>query len=229
MKLILFDIDGTILNTDGAGRRSMEAALTTVFGVPGAPTYRYDGKTDRQIAREQMRAAGFSDADVDERFDALVNTYLENLGAELERSSEAAVLLGGVTELLDAVERADDTVLGLLTGNVDRGAARKLAAVGVDFVRFRVNAFGSDHEHRHELPAVAQRRARELLGLDVPGDRVVIIGDTPSDISCGRAIGARAVAVATGRYAVPDLAEHQPYAVFDDLRDTDRVLQAILS
>lgn len=228
MKLVLFDIDGTLLWTDGAGRRAMEAALLTTFGVAGDPSYRYDGKTDRQIAREQMRAAGVPDVSIDARLDALFDTYLANLERELVAAPDAAQLLVGVEALLDAVESESRAVLGLLTGNVAGGAARKLGAVGVDVARFRVNAFGSDHEHRPELPRIAQQRARTELGLDVPGDAVVIIGDTPADIACGRPIGARAIAVATGRYSEDDLAAHAPHAVFPDLRDTARVLEAIL-
>lgn len=228
MKLVLFDIDGTLLWTDGAGRRAMEAALLTTFGVAGDPSYRYDGKTDRQIAREQMRTAGVPDASIDARLDALFDTYLANLERELVAAPDAAQLLAGVEALLDAVEAESRAVLGLLTGNVAGGAARKLGAVGVDVARFRVNAFGSDHEHRPELPRIAQQRARTTLGLDVPGDAVVIIGDTPADIACGRPIGARAIAVATGRYSEDDLAAHAPHAVFPDLRDTTRVLEAIL-
>jgi phosphoglycolate phosphatase-like HAD superfamily hydrolase len=229
MKLVLFDIDGTILWSDGAGRRAMEGALVAHFGTAGDPAYRYDGKTDRQIAREQLHAAGVPDGDIDARFDALIATYLGNLERELGREPSAARLCDGVDVLLDAVERQAQVVLGLLTGNVEGGAARKLGAVGVDFARFRVNAFGSDHEHRPELPRIAQARARETLGLDVPGERIVIIGDTPADIACGRPIGARAIGVATGRYGVDDLASHEPHAVFADLRDTDRVLEAILA
>lgn len=228
MKLVLFDIDGTILWTDGAGRRAMEAALHTTYGVAGDPTYRYDGKTDRQIAREQMRSAGVDDATIDAGLDALFATYLTNLERELVASPDAAQLLAGVDALLDAVEAEARLVMGLLTGNVAQGAARKLGAVGVDVARFRVNAYGSDHEHRPELPRIAQARARDTLGVQVPGQDVIIIGDTPADIACGRPIGARAIAVATGRYSVPDLAAHAPHAVFSDLRDTSRVLEAIL-
>lgn len=229
MKLVLFDIDGTILWTDGAGRKSMEAALMTVYGLPGDPAYRYDGKTDRQIVREQLRARGLSDVDIDAQLPALLDTYLDNLADVLASDPAAARLCTGIEVLLDAVEARDDAVLGLLTGNVALGAARKLGAVGIDFTRFRVGAFGSDHEHRPELPRVAQRRAREALGVELPGDRIVIIGDTPADIQCGRPIGARAIGVATGRYNVTDLAAHAPHAVFADLGDTERVLEAILA
>jgi len=134
----------------------------------------------------------------------------------------------GVFDLLDALEKLDAVVLGLLTGNIQQGAHAKLRAAGIDVTRFRVNAFGSDHELRPELPAVAQRRARELLGADIEGNRMIVIGDTPADIRCGESIGASAIGVATGRYTVDQLAEHEPYAVFENLADTDEVVRRIM-
>lgn len=227
MKLVLFDIDGTLLWTDGAGRRAMEGAMIEVFGTAGDPGYRYDGKTDRQIAREQMRASGFDDATIDTRIDDLLDGYVQRLELELARDDSARSCLG-VSPLLDALGTRDDALLGLLTGNIERGARRKLGRVGIDFDQFRVNAFGCDHEHRPELPAIAQRRARERAGLDIDGARVVIIGDTPADIECGRSLGVRAIGVATGRYSVAELAAHSPAAVFETLEETDVVLEAIL-
>ncbi len=229
MKLVLFDIDGTLLWTDGAGRRSMEGALHEVFGTSGDSTYRYDGKTDRQIAREQMRAAGFADAQIDPRIPEVLHAYLTRLTAELERDRAAARICTGVPPLLDALEAHERATLGLLTGNVADGARRKLAAVGIDVNRFRVNAFGSDHEHRPELPGIAKARALEVMGLDLTGDGIVIIGDTPADIHCGRALGVRAIGVATGRYTVDELKSHNAAAVFADFSDTEAVVHAILN
>lgn len=226
MKLILFDIDGTILWTDGAGRRAMEGALLAHFGTTGPASYRYDGKTDVQIVRETMRESGVDEARIDGLLAAVLDAYLERLDAELAMPGRVLRRFDGVLELLDALEARQDRVLGLLTGNLARGAARKLSAVGVAPERFRLGAYGSDHEHRHELPAIALARA-EALGVRVPGDRVVIVGDTPADLQCGRGIGARAIGVATGRYSVEALAAHQPTAVFADLTDTAAVLQAI--
>jgi phosphoglycolate phosphatase-like HAD superfamily hydrolase len=228
VKLVLFDIDGTLLLTDGAGRRSMEGALMAVYGTAGGSHYRYDGKTDRQIAREQMREAGFDDATISSRMDTLFDEYERRLRAELEGDRSLARLCAGVEPLLDALDARDDAMLGLLTGNIEPGARHKLRAVGLDFDRFRINAFGSDHEDRPELPGVAQRRARDIAGLDLTGDRIVIIGDTPADIHCGRALGVRAIGVATGRYSVTDLAAHNPAAVFATLEDTKAVVAAML-
>ena len=119
-------------------------------------------------------------------------------------------------------------VLGLLTGNLARGADLKLRSADLDPGRFVVGAFGSDSPRRPDLPAIAARRAERLFGHRPQGDMVVIIGDTPADVECGAGIGARAIAVATGSFSVEALAAQRPYAVFADLTDTDRVLDAIL-
>ncbi|HJU90548.1 MAG TPA: HAD family hydrolase [Gemmatimonadaceae bacterium] len=228
MKLVLFDIDGTILWSDGAGRRAMTAALTEIFGGAGPTEYRYDGKTDPQIVRDLMRHSGHTDEAIEARLDALMARYLEGLREELGPGSTHAHLYDGVAELLDALEARSDITLGLLTGNLAEGAAIKLRAVGIDPQRFRVGAFGSDHHHRPELPSVAQRRAREHLGLDIAGDRIIVIGDTPADLECGRSIGAKAIGVATGRYSMEELQRHHAIAVFRDLSDTDAVMETIL-
>jgi phosphoglycolate phosphatase-like HAD superfamily hydrolase len=227
--LVLFDVDGTLLWSNGVGRRAMEAALVAVFGSPGARTYHYDGKTDLQIVRELMRDDGHDDTHIDRRLAALTERYLTQLEHELSSPASTIELLPGVAALLEALQARSDCVVGLLTGNVAGGAARKLAAVGLDAARFRVCAYGSDHEVRDELPEIARRRASECLGLELGGDAVVIIGDTPADIACGRRIGARAIAVATGRFDVDQLAAHAPSAVFRDLTDTTAVLQAIFA
>ena len=228
VRLVLFDIDGTLLWSDGAGRRAMETALTEVYGSPGSSEYRYDGKTDRQIVRELMRAVGHEDDHIDGGMERLVALYLEGLRAELDGGGRTVEVLPGVPDLLDELERRDDVVLGLLTGNIEAGAALKLGAAGIDMGRFRVNAFGSDAEARPDLPAVAHGRAADLLGLELAGERVVIIGDTPADIECGRALGARAIGVATGRYGVDELRAHRPAAVFADLTSTAAVVDAVL-
>jgi phosphoglycolate phosphatase len=227
MKVALFDIDGTLLSAHGAGRTSMEAALTAYFGTTGPASYRYDGKTDRQIVRDLMRAAGFDDAVIDARLPAVMAAYLEGLHAELQSPARVRVH-AGIHAVLEALEQRDDVLLGLLTGNVVQGAAAKLRAAELGFERFRVGAFGSDDERRAALPAVAQQRAAQLLGRAVPGEALVIIGDTPHDLTCGAEVGARAIGVATGGYSLDDLAAYDAAALFQDLSDTARVVEAIL-
>ncbi len=229
MRLVLFDIDGTLLSSEGLGRASMQRALAEVFGSPGNPSYRYDGKTDKQIIRDVMRLEGHSDAHIDSRMETLLVLYLEGLRAGVTSRRFNVRPLAGVVEILDELEKRDDIVLGLLTGNIEPGARIKLTAAGINPARFRVNAFGSDHEHRPELPAIAQRRASETLGLDIAGDRLVVIGDTPADIECGRSLGARAIGVASGHYTVEQLETHKPYAALPSLENTRQVLETILN
>ena len=228
MKLVLFDIDGTLLLSDGAGRRAIMRALREVFGTTGPEDYHFDGKTDPQIVRELMRLAGLTDAHIDADMERLLSRYVTCLHEELQAPGKRAYTLPGVPELLDALERETEVVLGLLTGNLRQGALAKLGAVGLDASRFRVGAYGSDHEQRTELPAVALERARAELGHAFSGDAVIVIGDTPADLTCGRAVGAHAIGVATGRYAVEELLQHEPLAVFQDLSRTDAVIQAIV-
>jgi phosphoglycolate phosphatase len=228
VRVALFDIDGTLLSTRGAGRRAMEAALVEHFGTRGPDGYRYDGKTDKQIARDLMRAAGFDDTEIDARMPAVLAQYLRGLHDELALAPDTITLHTGVAELIDTLTARADVVVGLLTGNIEGGARAKLTAARLGPERFRVGAFGSDHERRDALPAIAQARAAALLGRDVSGEALVIIGDTPNDIACGRGVRARAIAVATGHFGVEALAAHAPAAVFADLGDTARVVEAIV-
>jgi phosphoglycolate phosphatase-like HAD superfamily hydrolase len=229
MKLVLFDIDGTLLSSEGMGRAAMQRALAEVFGSPGNPSYRYDGKTDKQIVRDVMRLEGHSDAHIDSKMEALMALYLEGLRTGAKSGKFNVRSLAGVVEILDALETRDDIVLGLLTGNIEPGARIKLRAAGINPDRFRVNAFGSDHEHRPELPGIAQRRASETLGLEIVGERLIVIGDTPADIECGRTLGARAIGVASGHYTVEELEKHNPYVALTSLANTQQVLEAILN
>jgi phosphoglycolate phosphatase-like HAD superfamily hydrolase len=228
-RLVLFDIDGTILWTDGAGRRAVFQALEEHFGRSGPGEHRFDGKTDPQIVRELMRHAGVSDADIDARLDVVLDRYLDLLRDELASVDHGRHIFPGVRELLDALEAREDVVLGLLTGNIHHGARAKLAAVGIDPERFVVGAFGSDHHDRPELPEIARRRAERALGHPVAGHDRVVIGDTPADVACGRSIGARAIGVATGHYSVDELRACGAAAVFPDLSDTAAVVRAILA
>jgi phosphoglycolate phosphatase-like HAD superfamily hydrolase len=176
-----------------------------------------------------MRLEGLSDERIDEQMDYLLEKYIEGLNDEFSSGKRQVQIFPGVVELFDRLEQEPTVVLGLLTGNIEPGARAKLAAAGIDISRFRVNAFGSDHEHRPELPGIAQRRARDVIGTEIAGDRVVVIGDTPSDIRCGESIGARAIGVATGRYSVEELMSHGAYAAFETLADTDAVMERIMN
>src|SRR5690606_15317416 len=133
-RLILFDIDGTLLSTNGAAKRAFHRALLEVYGTAGPiATHPFDGKTDPQIARELLREAGLLDSAIDHGLDDLWRCYLRELAVELAQPGHATTLLPGVRQLLDALtERQEEAVIGLLTGNVEQGAALKLGSVGLD-------------------------------------------------------------------------------------------------
>jgi len=231
MKLILFDIDGTLLWTDGAGRRAIHQALLDEMGTAGPiDGVHFGGKTDPQIVRELLTLAQH-EAATDQRLVAAVcDRYLTLLEAELANPAQATRLLPGVQDLLaalDPLEKDGAALVGLLTGNLARGAALKLRSAGLDPGRFAVGAFGSDSPDRGELPAIAVERARGITGRRVAGADVLIVGDTPADVACGVGIGARAIAVATGSYDQAALAAAGAAHVFPDLRDTAAVLGAI--
>jgi phosphoglycolate phosphatase-like HAD superfamily hydrolase len=226
--LVLFDIDGTILLTAGAGRRAITAALATEVGTWGGfDGVRFDGKTDPQIVVELLEIAGHPRAADADFVRELCRRYVGLLAEELNHPRTRTTVMPGVPELLDELERDQGVVLGLLTGNMAEGAALKLASAGIAPERFRVGAYGSDSPQRSDLPRIAVRRATGHFGRELHGREVVIIGDTPADVTCGSAIAARAIGVATGAFSLEALAEAGAHATFLDLSDTTRVLEAI--
>jgi phosphoglycolate phosphatase len=228
-KLVLFDIDGTILLSSGAGRRAIVGAIAEEIGNPGSLNHiQFGGKTDPQIVAELLAAAGHQEPPSPSRLDIICRRYVQLLATELDRPTTRTHVMPGVHRLLDALEKEKGVVLGLLTGNLVEGARLKLRAAGIDPARFQVGAYGSDAAHRPDLPPIAAKRAARFFGHEPRGEAVVIIGDTPADIACGSCIQARAVAVATGDYSAADLDACGPHAVFEDLSDTERVLASIL-
>lgn len=226
MRLVLFDIDGTILATKGAGRQAIKRALKDVFGAAGpVDAWPLGGKTDPLICYELMAEVGLSRAEVDAKLDEAIARYLHYLEAELE-SKATSRLMPGIVPLLESLARDERVTLGLLTGNVKTGARLKLGRHGL-MGYFRLGAYGCDHFERCELPAVAVERARALTGRHFLGKEVVIIGDTPADVACGRELGVRAIAVATGSFSREDLQACGPDFAFETLEGTDSVLDAI--
>ncbi|HSL71332.1 MAG TPA: HAD hydrolase-like protein [Longimicrobiales bacterium] len=229
-RLLLFDIDGTLLSTNGAARRAFHRALLEVYGTTGPiATHVFDGKTDPQIARELMRLAGFGDQVIDSGLNALWNAYLRELAHELAQPGHETRLFPGVRALLAALKERDAEVcVGLLTGNIARGAALKLSSGRIDH-HFAFGAYGSDCERRDGLPAVAVARARDHTGRAFTGREVVIIGDTPHDVTCGQALGVFTLAVATGRHSTEDLLRAGADVALPDLSKTDFVLETLLA
>lgn len=227
-RLVLFDIDGTLLVTDGAPRRAFHRAMLEVYRTAGPiATHAFDGKTDPQIARELLTHAGLPSAAVDRGLTELWTTYLRELSVEFAQPGSRTTVLPGVEALLRELEGHADVLLGLLTGNIEAGARLKLASAGIRNT-FLIGAYGSDCEQRAGLPPVAVARARAAVGHEFARSDIVIVGDTPSDVTCGSALGARALGVATGRFHQDELSEAGAAAVFADLSHTDAVMEAIL-
>jgi phosphoglycolate phosphatase len=213
--LLLWDIDGTLINSGGAGMRALRAALHRAFAIRGSTEdIDFAGRTDRWIMRQIFAKFGLPASE--ENFGRYADAYVAALPEELGRAG--AGILPGVGAILEDTARRGGVAQGLLTGNLRRGAEVKLGFHGL-WGYFPFGAFADDSERRDDLGPHALRRARERLGVDFPPERVWIIGDTPHDIACARAIGAKALAVATGLYPADVLAAHAPAAVLADLGD----------
>lgn len=228
-KLILFDIDGTLLSSQGAGYRAVRRAFASEFADLGFFSgVRFDGKTDPQIVSELYHAAGVPERSSAAATEAMLERYLLHLAEELADTASGVAALPGIEKLLARLAGTAGACVGLLTGNIVAGAGMKLRAAGIDPSQFRLGAYGSDAALRPELPPIAAERAAALFGRRPAGEEIVIIGDTPADVTCGAALGVRAIAVATGSYSSAELVEAGAHATFDTLADTDRVLEAIL-
>jgi phosphoglycolate phosphatase len=225
-RLVLFDIDGTLLSAAGVSASALRDALLRHFGTPGEfAGYDYSGKTDPQIVRELMRPAGFDAAVIEERIEATLDSYLELLRARLR--PEDVRPKPGMSALVLALASDPRVTLGLLTGNVEPGARLKVEPMGLNG-HFPFGAFGSDHEDRHLLPALAVKRARDFTGHLFEGKSVVIVGDSIHDVRCGRSLGVRAVAVATGHTKPDVLRAEEPDALLPDCSDLEQALRAVL-
>ncbi len=223
-RLFLFDIDGTLLLTGRAGEHALRAGLRERFGLDDDLTgISFAGSTDAGIARQifERNAIPVSPENIADLFDG----YVHHLAMELPRREGR--ILPGIVALLESLQARPDCVLGLLTGNIERGARLKLSHYGVwDFFEF--GAFADRHEDRNELGRHARRRADELDGAGFDPADIFVIGDTPRDVACARAAGVRAVAVATGHYSMEELAACSPDHLFADLSDTVAVLAELL-
>jgi len=216
MKLLLFDIDGTILTTH-IGRQSIDQTLTRLCGRPISSEHvSFSGKTDPQIVQEILLDNGLSAPKAAALIPEVLEAYVET--ARQTIVPHRIEVLPGVRDLIDHLAAQDTVQLALLTGNLDVTAYLKLEAVGLAGY-FPFGAFGSDHADRAELPSIAVRRAYAHTGRSYTGKDIVIIGDSENDVRCGRGVGAFAVAVATGRVSRAALAAQSPDVLLDDLCD----------
>lgn len=215
VRLVLFDIDGTLVRTGGAGVKAFAKVFATEFGATdGFEHLKFAGRTDLSLVREFF---GFHQiAPTAENFDRFFDRYVFWLDHILREGR--VEVCAGVWEFIRALQRLSaPPLLGLLTGNIRLGAEIKLRAAGL-WPAFKTGAFADDHEERDHIAAIARDRGSRLLNHTLRGDEVVVVGDTPLDIRCGRAIQAKVLAVATGGASLEDLRKHQPDWAVADLR-----------
>jgi phosphoglycolate phosphatase-like HAD superfamily hydrolase len=228
--LVLFDLDGTLVDCAGAGRRAIETAFREVLDLPDIEVpsrrVRFEGKTDPVIVEEIARAAGVPDARLAAAEEAFRATYLRALREELSRPDPRRRVMPGARELLEALRLRPHVVTGLLTGNIEAGARAKLEPFGLNRY-FASGGFSSDHKDRAEIARVARDRLARLAGCEIPPARVAVVGDTELDVRCARANGFRAIAVHSGWVTKDRLAAAGPDALFDDLTDLPAVLRAL--
>ncbi len=253
-RLVLFDIDCTLVDAHGAGGRAILRAIKDVYGVEGElGDYSFHGRTDPGIIGDLAALWGAGEPDsaagafagetqprvvhdlaerlgvhagpIDRLVDVCIARYVELLRQEIDGGEVET--LPGIRELVTALAADRRALVGLLTGNVLEGARLKLEPTGL-YSLFKVGAYGSDSALRADLPGVAVARAETLSGRRYAGKDVVIIGDTPADVECGASLGVTAVAVATGRHTVDELSAHAPDHLFADLSDWRAAYAAIM-
>ena len=222
-RLLLFDIDGTLIHSGGAGIEALKRALKERFRIEDdLHDIEFAGMTDSGIVTSILNKHRIPASA--ENVAAFLDSYVHLLSNELPRRK--GKLLPGVLELLEKLKGRKHVVLALLTGNVSRGAQLKLGHYGVwDFFEF--GAFADDHHDRNQLGPFARARAKEKHGREFSADEIDVIGDTPRDIACGKALGARTIAVATGSWSRDKLAQHQPDILIDNFSDVDRLIDTL--
>ncbi|GAQ94762.1 phosphoglycolate phosphatase, HAD superfamily [Thermodesulfovibrio aggregans] len=220
MKLILFDIDGTLISAGGAGTRSLNKAFEEVLGIKDAfKNFEMAGKTDVQIIKEGLILKGIEPST--HLINDLIGSYLKNLSIEINNNSKH--LKPGVKEFIEFIHYELKYPMGLLTGNLEKGARIKLEPFGLNYF-FPIGAFGSDHEDRNQLLPIAVRRFFERFNNSIDFHQCVVIGDTPRDVACAKPYGAKVVAVATGPYSIEQLRTTDADIVVETLSEIDKII-----
>jgi phosphoglycolate phosphatase len=230
MQLVLFDVDGTLISTSGAGMRAFDRALRDIFNVEAeGEVLRPDGKTDPLIVRELVAHYNLADQWCEKTQKSLYSSYLKYLEDEMCRARECGLIriLPGVVNLLETLSGQPDFCVGLVTGNLEEGARIKLDKAGL--IRyFRFGGYGSDSEDRTVLTRIGIRKGAQVVAPE-PVDGAFVIGDTPLDINHGRSAGANAIAVASGRYSMNDLGMHNPDLLLPDLIPAELIVSFMRS
>lgn len=225
LKLLLFDIDGTLILSGGAGRRAMSLGFQEITGIPGGfETVSMMGRTDTGILREVLENHGMAwEEDMIRRFK---KSYFRILSEELGRSRDGQEICPGVNELLPALEKRRDVLLGLLTGNWSESSGIKLRHFGLARF-FPIGVYADDSAKRENLVPIMLNRVKQERGLTIAGQDVFVIGDTPLDVQCGKPHGVQTIAVATGIHSTEELRQAGPDHLFENFLDRGAFFRAI--
>ena len=225
MQVCLFDIDGTLINTGGAGGSAMLAAIREEFGASG-PLYDIPaaGRTDRAISLDVFTAYDLTFSE--QSFRQFLDSYLKLLPTHLKECEPKGQVFPGMPETLKILSQREDIVLGLLTGNFREAAYLKLQHYGMHHY-FDFGGFGDKYTHRNDVAKEALGHVLQRLGQDFDPSDIWVIGDTPADVECARAIGANVVAVATGIFSAEELEPSDPDFLFEDFFDLNRFLKLL--
>jgi phosphoglycolate phosphatase-like HAD superfamily hydrolase len=226
MRLLLFDIDGTLIKISNAGRQVLRKSLNQVYGIAGPiDEYSFAGKTDLRIIGDLLGAAGLEEGQIATGLPDLFSCMAQ--WGDILFFQDNLEPCDGVLELLEKVQSRPEFVLGLQTGNSESTAKLKLEPTGIDPSIFHLGAYGSDSANRNDLLPIAWQRASEKMNVNFSGTDTIVIGDTPADIECARVNEAFSIAVASGSYSVELLSKFQPDIVLNDLSDTNRIVELI--
>jgi len=227
MKILLFDIDGTLIHSGGSGKHAMELAFQEIWGVLNSlQNVLLAGQTDPKILLDAFALHGIKWDDA--RIAQFQQRYFIHLAEDMQRPRPKRRMMPGFPHLLEELQKLPEIHSGLLTGNWIRGAEIKLEYFDL-WKYFEFGAFADDEMDRNQLVPHALRRAEERFGIQPRRDRVYVIGDTPRDILCARPHGATAVAVATGEYAIEELRAEKPDFLFEDFGEVEKVLEIFRS
>jgi phosphoglycolate phosphatase-like HAD superfamily hydrolase len=227
-RLVLWDIDGTLVDSAGAGRDAFGDAFESLFGTPGDVQVAMAGRTDEEIALEILERNGIAGGEI--HLPGFAEALTQALALRAEQIAERGRSYPGAREAIERLAREPGIVQSLLTGNIEPNAAIKLSAVGlVEHIDLEVGGYGSDHRRRSELVAVARAKALAKHGIDFAPGETILIGDTPLDVAAARESGARIVAVASGFSSAEELVGAGAETVLADLRDAEAVVRAVVN
>ena len=227
-RLVLWDIDGTLVDSDGVGREAFSDAFEALFGKLPGGRVEMAGRTDEEIALEMLDRNGIAGGE--SHLQGFSEALAEALAAKAEMLAERGRPCPGAREAIERLAAERGVLQSLLTGNIEPNAALKLGAVGLlDHLDLEIGGYGSDHRVRAELVLIARRKALAKYGVDFEPRDTVLVGDTPLDVAAGKGAGARVVAIASSLFGVEELEAAGPDQVLEDLRDAEALVRAVVS